>query len=295
MGDRWWLWRLPATAPVTGREPRAPHAGPDGLVYLAYRLRKPLSMGRGYANVVARSKDGESFEEVVVLNKADFDCDSLERPALVALPDGGWRLYVSCATPDSKHWRVDALDARSPEELTAARRRTVLAGSAEEGLKDPVVVFDGDSWHMWVCAHPLDQPGEEDRMTTRYATSLDGISWRLCGTALAPRAGTWDARGTRVAHVLLDEHGFFAYYDGRASADDNAEELTGTAVGAEPEHLVADGGPISGDAVGSGSLRYLTLLPERDGHRLYYETTRRDGAHDLRTEYVPPPLSPSQS
>ncbi len=88
--------------------------GDDGTFWLAYRLRRPLGAGRGYANVVARSEDGERFETVLVLEREAFDCDSLERPALVALDDGAWRLYVSCATPGTKHWRVDALDADRP-------------------------------------------------------------------------------------------------------------------------------------------------------------------------------------
>ncbi len=50
--------------------------------------------------MIARSDDGVSFETVTVLEREAFDCDSLERPALVVLPDGTWRIYVSCATPE---------------------------------------------------------------------------------------------------------------------------------------------------------------------------------------------------
>ena len=42
------------------------------------------------------------------------------------------------------------------------------------------------------------RPEEEDRMTTAYATSADGLTWDWHGTVLAPRPGRWDARGARL-------------------------------------------------------------------------------------------------
>jgi len=42
--------------------------------------------------------------------------------------DYGWRLYLSCVTPNSKHWWIDALDAERPEELAFGDRHVVLAG-----------------------------------------------------------------------------------------------------------------------------------------------------------------------
>src|SRR5262245_32581628 len=67
----------------------------DGDVWLAYRLRRPVDRGRGYANVIARSGDGVSFETVAVLTSSQCECASLQRPDRVALPGGGWRL-VGC-------------------------------------------------------------------------------------------------------------------------------------------------------------------------------------------------------
>ena len=73
--------------------------------------------------MVARSDDGVSFETVCELHRDLFGADSFERPVLVPLPDGGWRLYVSCATPGSKHWWIEAVDADAPAELLRERGR----------------------------------------------------------------------------------------------------------------------------------------------------------------------------
>ena len=105
-----------SAAPLTGLLPRpgarsgfivadAPGDGPgywaggpsavwvDGTIWLAYRLRRPVDAGRGYANVVARSEDGEHFETVAVVTSEELSCASLERPALVPMSDGTWRLF----------------------------------------------------------------------------------------------------------------------------------------------------------------------------------------------------------
>jgi hypothetical protein len=269
--------------------PSAVLAG-DGTFWLAYRLRRPLGVGRGYANVIARSEDGESFETVAVLEREAFDCDSLERPALVELPDGTWRIYVSCATPGTDHWRVDAIDASDPSAFEASAARTVLAGDmASVAVKDPVVKHLDGAWHLWLCCHPLDRPDATDRMTTVYCTSADGLGWESRGTALQGTPGRWDQRGARVADVVHRGGRWLAYYDGRASKAENAEERTGIAVGVDPGRLVAGGEPIGTGPDGTWSLRYISCLDLPDGGlRLYYETKRLDGAHDLRTEYVPP-------
>lgn len=118
----------------------------DGTYYLAYRLRRKAGNDRGYAVVIARSEDGIEFDTIGVLAKEDFGAESLERPCLVQLEDGSWRLYMSCATPNSAHWWVDAIDAPSPKEFDPAKRVSVMAGDDLTAVKDPVVVLDDRKW-----------------------------------------------------------------------------------------------------------------------------------------------------
>jgi len=262
--------------------------GDDGI-YLAYRLRHPLGAGRGYAVNVARSADGVSFETLVTITREQFAADSLERPALVRDPAGQWRLYVSCATPGTKHWRVELLQASHPSRFDASQRIVVLPGDAKTGVKDPVIRHHNGIWQLWASCHPLADPEEADQMITAYATSTDGLDWSWQGTALAGRPGSWDSRGTRVTAVSQSGDTITAFYDGRASAAENYEERTGIASGTEPAALAAVGtGPAAQSRYGGGGLRYLEVLPLPDGqHRIYYELTRADGAHELRTELRP--------
>ena len=256
----------------------------DAEIYLAYRLRRPEGRGRGYAVVVARSADGEHFETLVTIGREELGAESLERPALAASPDGGWRLYLSCATPGTRHWRVEMLEASHPGAFDARRSRVVLPGDIANAVKDPVIVRDEDKWHLWASVHPLTDPDQTDRMATDYANSADGVTWEWQGTALTPRPGEWDARGARVTAIRLAPGTVTAYYDGRASAAENFAERTGMATGAGPSALAARG-PIAQSPYGDGGLRYLCILDVGDSReRYYYEMTRADGAHELRTE-----------
>jgi hypothetical protein len=198
------------------------------------------------------------------------------------------------ATPGSKHWRVDLLEAASPADLGSAKALTVLPGDETIGVKDPVIRYDGDRWHLWASCHPLVPPEHADRMSTWYATSFDGVDWKWAGVALAGRPDRWDARGVRVSAVwpAADGNGVQASYDGRATAAENWEERTGLAHAAMAETglfepLVANGAAPLGSPYPPGGLRYLSVVPLPTGrYRVYYEVTRPDGAHELRTELI---------
>jgi len=264
-------------------------AAEDGI-FLAYRLRRPIGRGRGYAVALAFARDGVNFEPLGLIGKEEVDTESLERPELVRLPDGRWRLYLSAATTGTKHWRVEMTEAAHPAEFDVRRREVVLPGDVlKRAVKDPVIQHHGGVWHMWATIHPLADPLETDQMTTEYATSGDGLDWTWHGTALAGRPGEWDSRGTRVSAVRFDDVSVTAYYDGRASAVENYVERTGVAAGADPAALTATSSPGAGPAASSsyhgGGLRYLDLLDLPDGRtRLYYEMTQPDGSHALVTE-----------
>ncbi|MEV0203321.1 hypothetical protein [Nonomuraea sp. NPDC050691] len=275
-----------AAAPGAGphRWAGAPSAAldADGSIVLAYRVRDGVG---GDHNVLARSADGERFTTIGVLSAGRFGASMVERPALVRVGSGRWRLYVSCATPGTPHWWIGVLEASEPEGLLDAEARRVFEGDRRTtAVKDPVIRHDGRRWEAWLCCHPLDEPGEEDRMSTAYATSEDGLTWEWHGTVLTGRPGAWDARGARLCAVLPDGR---ACYDGRASREENWFERTGLAAPAG-----GDGGtpllvPIEDSPV--VDVRYLDVLPlPGGGHRIYYEARLPDQSHELRTELIPP-------
>jgi hypothetical protein len=255
----------------------------DGSHWLAYRLRRPVDQGRGYANIVARARDGVRFTPVATVTAAQFGAASLERPALVPLPGGGWRLYVSCSSAGSKHWWVEAIEAEDVAQLASGSRTVVLPGDPATAWKDVVVHASAEGWQMWACRHRLDGGDEEaDRMTSWYFTGSDGLSWSDGVAALYPTPGSWDARGARITSVLAVDAAWAAFYDGRASAAENWFERTGLAAGETPGSFTAVAGPT---AAGS-TLRYLSVVGVPQGYRCYWEASRPDGANELRTDFL---------
>ena len=280
---------VPAPDRGPGNWAGAPHALlDDGVYWLSYRVRRASGTERaetrGVQTVVAWSEDGERFATVATIERDAFGTDSFERPCLVRRPQGGWRLYVCCATPESKHWWIEAIDADEPSSLPAGERTVVFPGSDALAVKDPIVEVGAEgAWQAWICCHPLTDMGNEDRMTTAYATSADGLLWEWHGEVLRPTPGTWDQRGARMTTILSAEP-MVVLYDGRATAEENWFERTGIAR-ARNGVLAADpGGPAATSPHSDGALRYAVAVPLPDGRtRYYFEAASPDGAHDLWT------------
>ena len=101
----------------------------------------------------------------------------------------------------------------------------------------------------------------------------------------------------RVSAVFRIDGQWGATYDGRASAAENWEERTGLAYAPTtaddgPGVFVAKGhAPVaeSPHAAGGCGTSAWSSCPTA-ATRLYYEATRADGAHELRTELLRPPV-----
>ena len=272
-----------ATARGPGNWAGAPHALLEaGVYWLSYRLRHART--RGAETVVARSEDGERFQTVATIERDAFGAESFERPCLVRRPDGGWRLYVCCATPGSKHWWIEAIDADDPVAMPTGERVVVFPGSDALAVKDPIVeVGEAGVWRAWICCHPLTEPGAEDRMTTAYATSADGLAWDWHGDVLRPTPGTWDQRAARMTTVVRSEP-LVVLYDGRASAEENWHERTGIARERDGVFVADADGPAATSPHSDGGLRYAAAVPLPDARtRYYFEAAGPDGSHDLWT------------
>jgi hypothetical protein len=262
-----------------------------GVIYLAYRTRQPIELGRGQGVIIAKSRDGEHFETICTISKESMDAESLERPTLVRTPEGKWHLYLSCATTGTKHWRVELLIADDPASFTPANRQVVLPGDEKWAVKDTIITILDGVWHLWATLHPLERKDHEDRMVSKYASSRDdGITWQWQdGMCLTPCPATWFERGARLTAVHFAEECIVALFDGRATAEENYDERTGIAVGLSPDAFIAVGSseqPVVQSPDGK-ALRYVDIVPlANGGYRLYYELARADGSHELRTQLV---------
>jgi hypothetical protein len=274
----------------------------DGRIYLVYRLRRPQPV-RGGDVQIAVSDDGEHFETIWRTTKAALGTPSIERNALVRTDTGAWRLYLSFVDPADGRWRIDMLEAASPDAFDVHRRAPALtAGSiGAEGVKDPWLCRVNGVWHMLVSFVPTPPALPDDpqamhatadiyntgysRSLTGLATSTDAVSWTWEGAVLTPPQSGWDAYATRINTAVAAGPLWVGYYDGSASVAENYEERCGLAVSRDLRrwHRLSEEGPAIGSAGGPGAVRYVEAIQTEAWTRYYYEYTRPDGAHELRT------------
>ena len=272
----------------------------DGAVFLCYRLRAPAP-DRGHTLVVARSEDGSRFEPVWQASRDDLGALSIERCAIARI-DGTWRLLVSHVASEDRRWRIEAIEARTIEQLDPRARRPVLLPHeiGVAAVKDPWLRRHDGRWHMFVSfgAVPSDASGlhaSGDALSTGrilsmtgLATSADGARWEWRGAVVEPSAGRWDDHTSRLSTALRLRDGWLGLYDG-SRLEENYEERCGLAFSDDliRWRKASVDGPVIGTATGPGGVRYVDVCEMPDGtRRAYYEYTRSDGSHELRTAVV---------
>ena len=286
--------------------PSAIYDNATGKFFLCYRVRKPLNEGRGGHCHVAQSYDGVNFTNIWTATKEQFNSESIERSALIKSLDGLYRLYVSYVDVSDRKWRIDLLEADSPDGFDPGTRKSILKANDvhSEGVKDTHVAIVGGRYYMFVHYAPRalispDATQEElhgtgnvfatkkGKGSAGLAVSEDGIHFKWLGDILSPGKG-WDRKLVRVDTMICQPPLFVLLYSGRSGIEQTYEDATGIAVSTDLvrfRKLTADA-PALASPYSTGALRYTDAVPVGDEIFYYYECARDDGSHELRVSRV---------
>ena len=279
----------------------APGAFSDGdAVYLVYRLRWPRPR-RGGDLRIARG-DGERLQTIWTASREDFGSQSIERCAI--LRDGKrWRLYVSYVDGVDDRWRIDVIEAGSPDSFDPGDRRPALSADMANAIavKDPWVRRVGERWWMFVSYGERSGVDERKlhasgdalstgavRSETGLATSSDGLRWKWEGKVLAAATKGWDKATARLTTAFRCGDEWIGLYDGASEISENYEERCGMARSADLRTWERLGSaPAVGAAGGQGTVRYVESVVFGERLLFYFEGTRADGAHELCMSSAP--------
>lgn len=271
----------------------------DAKFYLFYRVRYPLGKGRGAKCRIAESSDGVVFTDIWEGTKEQLDAESIEVGSLIRDPRSGrWRLYVSYQVPNGP-WRVDLLEAETLRHLDAWHHRTVMQPSdyGVPSVKDPRVYIVGGLYVVFVSVPPRERWTEDEAgwrhplggCATGMMTSADGVYFRNFRYVFEPGQGApgeWGHFRARINSVMYLPPVYVGFFDAGATMYDNYEEWCGVAYSHDLERWtrVSTDGPWVRSPF--GCIRYVDALVVGEAVHYYYEYTREDGSHELRTNRV---------
>lgn len=286
--------------------------------FLVYRQRQPRDLGRGTECRIAASDNGVTFKDIWALPKTSLHALSIERSCLLRCLDGKWRFYLSYVCEEDMKWRIALLEADEPDQFDPKQVEPLLLADevAVEGVKDPNVFMMGRMYYMLTSFATREKNFSDEQLAARHATgdiyntgltrsrsgvavSGDGRNFQWLGEVpvINPVSNSgsgedstrWDSYCQRIGAILpLDAGGYLAFYDGSQNVEGNYEERTGLAHSFDLKtfYSLSPNQPALSSPVGSGSLRYIDVLPV--GHELfyYYEIANADGSHELRVSVV---------
>ncbi|MHB1683683.1 MAG: glycoside hydrolase family protein [Bacilli bacterium] len=274
----------------------------DHTFYLYYRVRNPRGFGddeRGFEVRIAKSADGQHFEDVWRMHKKELHSSSIERSALVKVHDGLYRLYISYVDSEDNRWRIDVMEANTPTSFDPKRREKVFAAADlhVEGVKDPYVKKVGSRYYMYfvyaksvVGGDPTLMHHTGDVHNTGYAVaptglaiSEDGIRFTWLRTVLPVGIDNWDRYQSRLTTIIPFGSGYTVLWDGSKGVEENFEEKGAVAVTYDLISFakVSVRGPALQTSLGN-AVRYVDALVHDGWIWYYYEYAREDGAHELR-------------
>jgi hypothetical protein len=188
----------------------------DGTFYLAARMREGRSPRgrRGYEIRILKSTDGRRFEVINRILREEAGVPGFERPCLVQDPRSGrYRLYA-CAGFERGWAIIKFRDADDPAAFDARSWKQVLAAQYPDdgfahvtGYKDPVVLWEGGQWHMFVI-------GADRVERIHYFTSEEGEVWQPGPRNPVMENDGWHNFYTRPASVLPMAVGYLFVYEG---------------------------------------------------------------------------------
>lgn len=276
---------------------------------MTYRQRRPRgnpATERGWRCAVAASEDGIRFKDMWAVEKSELGTSSMERFCILPGMESGYQLYLSYVDPADNRWRIDLVEAESPDLFDVSTRKPVLtaASTGTEGVKDPYVMRVGPAVYLFASfasAETLERGQREQAHATAdiyntgatthptgLAMGMDGREFEWNGPVLGVGKG-WDRYQARLNSMApLPSGGWVGFYDGSAGAEENYEERCGLAISHDLRHWerLTTNGPWVVSPHGTGSLRYLDAVPVGEELWLYYEYARADGAHELRLSKV---------
>jgi len=262
----------------------------DGTFYLAARMREGESPRgrRGYEIRILKSNDGVRFTPIHHMRREDAGVPVFERPCLRIDPSSGkYRLY-GCAELETGWGIVKFEDVDDPSQFGPTSWTPVLEAEHPSndfvhvvGYKDPVIVWDGGRWHLFVIA--------ADRVERiRHFASDDGQTWQPVGDDPAMENTGWHNFFTRPASVLPLPVGYLFVYEGSNLnwRDPVYNIATGLAYSPDLARVIdlTPNGPLLKSTTPGEyhTWRYSDWVPYGGRLFVYFEAARPNNTNELR-------------
>lgn len=234
-------------------------------ILLYYRLRDPYR--RGWKSVIARTQDGEKFEEINSFTAEEFNSHSLEGGALQK-KDGKYTLYISYHEKSTGQWKIDRIKSDTVEGLSSEEREELDLSTGFSHVKDPVV--DGEDLIVHTASKNFTQHGNFRVKNPEEALEVEKIEFDD------------DSPEGRITSTLEVKGEKYYFYDWLASIIFTGEEKA--KIGLEKDGKIQGlmpGRKAIGSSSGTNSLRYVKTVEVDDEVWFYYEKSMAGKGHEL--------------